>query len=360
MGFIFGIVNFDNNPVEKCAIGCLSEAMKNNGFKDYIISGSFFSVGFCFNPTLKPTVEIYRFKQLTIIADIRLYNTQKLKDEYLFNTAAEAFLRVYLDKGFECGNYLNGDFAVVIIDEEQRKVHLFKDHIGGRSLAYHFNGQQLYFATHEFGLAKSGLFSLKLSEQTAIKRIFRLLGNYPLTVFDQINKLTPGHSISFSNSKSRSYRYWRPERIKTNQSLSFEDTVSILRAKIIEATTSRVADGKIGVHISGGLDSTGIGCILDDNLNDKKRVIGYSWSPEEYEGHLISGENEKKYIADFSMERRINVKFVQDNDCTELLENFTLPDFETQFLEHPTMKMAEKDQISVLFSGWGEIGRAHV
>ncbi len=353
MGFIFGIVNFDNLSVEKHDIGCLSEAMKNNGFEDRIISGSFFSVGCCWNPTYSSTIEVFKFKQLTIIADIRLYNIQQLKNEYHFNTAAEAFLKVYLEKGFACGNYLNGDFAVVIIDEEQRKVHLFRDHIGGRSLVYHFNAQQLIFASHEFGLAKSGLFQLKLSEQTAIKRFFHLLGDYPLTVFDQIKKLTPGHSITFSKSKTKSFKYWRPDRIKTNQSLSFEDTVSILRSKIIEATTSRVSDGKIGVHISGGLDSTGIGCILDDYLNDKQRVIGYSWSPAEFKGHLIKGEDEKKYITNFIEERGINVKFVRDNDSTELLENFTLPDFETQFIEHPTMKMAEKDQVQTLFSGWG-------
>ncbi|GEM_PF-946128 len=353
MGFIFGIVNFDSRPVERCSIDCLSNAMRNKGFKDSIISGGFFSVGCCWNPMLKPTVEIYRFRQLTIIADIRLYNMHKLKEEYRFNTVAETFLSVYLDKGFECGNYLNGDFAVVIIDEEQRKVHLFRDHIGGRSLAYHFNGKQLIFATHEFGLAKSGLFQLRLSEQTVIKRIFCLWGSYSLTVFDQIEKLTPGHCISFSNSKSRSYKYWRPERIKTNHSLSFEDTVSILRAKIIEATKSRITDGKIGVHISGGLDSTGIGCILDDYLNDKQRVIGYSWSPAEFKGHLIKGEDEKKYITNFAEERGISVRFVRDNDSAELLCNYTLPDFETQFLEHPTMKMAEKDQVKVLFSGWG-------
>ena len=105
MGFIFGIVNFDNNPVEKCAIDCLSEAMKNKGFEDNIFSGSFFSVGSCWNPAYPSTVEILKFKQLTIIADIRLYNIQKLKNEYHFNSAAEAFLKVYLEKGFECGNY---------------------------------------------------------------------------------------------------------------------------------------------------------------------------------------------------------------------------------------------------------------
>jgi asparagine synthetase B (glutamine-hydrolysing) len=54
----------------------------------------------------------------------------------------------------------------------------------------------------------------------------------------------------------------------------------------------RIETGKTGVHVSGGIDSTGIASILADGIADKSKLIGYSWTPEQQEGKF-EGIDEK-------------------------------------------------------------------
>lgn len=352
MGFIYGIVDFVQNRIPHQDIEYLKKAFINSESENQCFTGTFFSAGLCWNKNLQAHSDHYIQDHFTILADIRLYNQENLKKEFDFITPSEAFYKAYKKWGLQCVNHLNGDFAVVLIDERQKQVHLFRDHMGARPLVYHFDGKRLIFASNEFGLAKSGLVPLSLSEKTAMKRVFTLWGNYPLTVFNSIYKLTPGHFASFSQKKKRIIQYWKPEQIRTNQNLTYEDTITQLREKLIQATMSRVPDGKLGVHVSGGLDSTGLACILANHLDDKSRITGYSWTPAYYNEGIRDRYDERLFIKDFVEDKHIQVNYLQ-NKSYERAKSSIVPDFETQHIEQPTMNAASQNGDSILFSGWG-------
>jgi len=352
MGFLYGIVDFSQNKIPQQNMICLKKAFIQPGFDDKNFTGSFFSIGICWNKNLQANSDYYKQDQFTVLADIRLYNQETLRKEFPFKTPAEAFFKAFKKWGLQCANHLNGDFAVVLIDEQQKQVHLFRDHIGARPLAYHFNGKRLIFASNEFGLAKSGLFPLSLSEKTAVKRVFTLWGNYPLTVFNSIYKLTPGYIGLFSRKNKKIKKYWKPERIKTNKNLTYEDTIALLREKLIQATMSRVSDGKIGVHVSGGMDSTGLACILADYLDDKSRITGYSWTPENYNERYGNQIDERLSIEAFVKDKHVPIRYLQ-NESYERAKGSIVPDFEIQHIEQPIMRTASQNGDSIIFSGWG-------
>jgi len=352
MGFLYGIVDFSQNKIPQQDMICLEKAFIQPNFDAQSFTGPFFSIGFCWNKNHQANSDYYKEDQFTVLADIRLYNQETLRKEFPFKTPAEAFFKAFKKWGLQCANHLNGDFAVVLIDEQQKQVHLFRDHIGARPLAYHFNGKRLIFASNEFCLAKSGLFPLGLSEKTAVKRVFTLWGNYPLTVFDSIYKLTPGYIGLFSRKKKKTTKYWKPERIKTNRTLTYEDTIAQLREKLIQATMSRVSDGKIGVHVSGGLDSTGLACILADHLDDKSRITGYSWTPENYNERYSNQIDERLSIEAFVEDKHVPIRYLQ-SESYERAKGSIIPDFETQHIEQPIMSAASQNGDSVIFSGWG-------
>ncbi len=352
MGFLYGIVDFNQNKSPQQDIECLKKAFIQPDFDKQSFTGSFFSIGICWNKNHQANSDYYKQDQFTVLADIRLYNQESLRKEFPFKTPAEAFFKAFKKWGLQCADHLNGDFAVILIDEHQKHVNLFRDHIGARPLVYHFDGKRLIFASHEFGLAKSGLLPLSLSEKTAVKRIFTLWGNYPLTVFDSIYKLTPGYFGSFSEKKKEITKYWKPERIKTNRNLTYQKTIAQLKEMLIQATMSRVSDGKIGVHVSGGLDSTGVACILADYLGDKSRITGYSWTPENYNECFSDQIDERISIEAFVKDKHIQVRYLQ-NQFYERAKGSVVPDFETQHIEQPIMSVASQNGDSVIFSGWG-------
>lgn len=353
MGFIFGIVNYNGNKVETEDVNLLKKGVSYDGFESKIISGSFYSGGVCRNSEKNSHTEIFRTNQFTIIADIKLFNVRELKSLFVFKTFGEAFLKSYLEWGEDCANHLNGDFSVVLIDEIRQKVVLFRDHIGVRPLTFYFDGEKLIFASHEFGIAKSGLVPLRLCKETAINRLFKVKEDYSKTVFQDILRLKPGHIGVFSKKDYRLIKYWNPGKIKINHSRTYLETVKGLRTRIVNATLLRIEEGNIGVHVSGGLDSTSIACILAGHIDDKSRLTGYSWTPEYPTEKAIDHEDEKPFIEDFVREKGIEVKYLQPDEAKKYVDDSIIPEFETQHIEHPTMRMASKDNINILFSGWG-------
>ena len=351
MSFIYGIINFDIKPVAVEAMNSLASSVKWDGFIEQTERAENYALGYCHHPEREAKAGIFKFKDCIVLADIRIYNTKELKKTFDFESPEEAFAKAYLKWGLQCANYINGDFAVVLIDNKKKEVHLFRDHIGTRPLTYFFQGNQLVFASHEFGLVQSKLVKTSLSEERLIIDFFQTKRNYPQTVFKNLFKVKPGYSVSFASSQKQENQYWKPELIKKNKSLSFDEAAIQLRQLLINATTQRMEFGKTGVHVSGGLDSTGVASILADYIEDKSQLIGYSWSPEKLEG-TFEGIDEKEFIEAFSIEKKVDIKYLK-LDENEFSKDAIIPEFEKMHIEHPTMKAAGKDGVKTLFSGWG-------
>lgn len=351
MGFIYGIINLDGEAVQQEEISPLATAVKWEGFHEQNEVEDNYALGYCYHPERKSKAGIFKFEDLIILADIRIYNAPELKKHFPFDSPEEGFAKAYLLWGTNCANYINGDFSVVVIHRKKNEVHLFRDHIGARPLTYWFHENRLIFASHEFGIVKSGLVTTSLCEEKLINELFRFKEIYKQTVFQRVFKVIPGYCLSFSQNGKKLTKYWKPEEIKQNNTLSFNDAVAKLRALMIAATLSRIESGKTGVHVSGGIDSTGVACILADYTKEKSQLIGYSWTPEILQGEF-EGIDEKEFIEAFSTEKKVLINYLKLEE-KEFSKNAIIPEFEKMQIEHPTMKMAGKDGVKTLFSGWG-------
>lgn len=353
MSFIFGIVSLNNEAIDTKNIRTLCNAVKWNGFEDCIDVHNKFAIGYCWNRDRAPKAGIYNDEHVTVICDARIYNMAELLKEISFATPEEAFAQAYFRWGNLCADKFNGDFSVVIIDHKLQKIILFRDHIGVRPLCYTIQNKQLIFASHEFGIAKSRLIKNVISEEALIRNfLMHKKQKYNLTVFENILKIVPGHYMSISTQKIELKRYWFPEKIKKNKQLTLSCTIMYLRHHIIEATKNRIEPGMIGTHISGGLDSTGIAAILADCIDDKNRLIGYSWSPKDSIDPLDDGIDENELIDNFCTQKNILVKYRTWNE-ENIIDNFILPEFEYMKIEIQTMEQAKFDDIKTIFTGWG-------
>jgi asparagine synthase (glutamine-hydrolysing) len=351
MSFIYGIIDYDEKLVDEKELEALGNAVKHEGFSEKTLHLGSKAIGYCWRPDRQPNAGIVRIENIVVLADIRIYNGDILKTNFEFNNDTEAFAKAYLKWGIECANHINGDFSVVVIDNKQKKVLLFRDHIGARPLAYWFNGKRLIFASHEFGIAKSGMVTNSISEEKVICRLLGLQRNYQQTIFNDILKVIPGHCFSFSYSNKSLLKYWRPESIGTNHTLTYNEAVIRLRQLMVKATLSRIEPGTIGAHVSGGLDSTGIAAIIADNLTDKERFIGYSWTPANF-NQEVDGFNEKELIEAFANDKGVRIRY-RPTEGFNITEYSISPEFERMSIELPTMRMAAQDSVTTIFSGWG-------
>jgi asparagine synthase (glutamine-hydrolysing) len=351
MSYIFGIVDFNGIAIEEKELQKLDEAVKGDGFASQTKLGDNYAIGFSHRPDRDQKCKIYKYQHLILLADLRIYNLDSLRSYFDFEDVYEAFVKSYLRWGVQCPNYINGDFAVVIIDQQCNDIHLIRDHIGARPLTYYYADSRLVFSSHEFGLVKSGLCRTQLSEENMLQRLFGFKTDYTQTAFQQIYKIVPGNVVSITKEGKKETTYWNPAAIKTNYNITFDEAVKHLRQFLIQATVARIEPGKTGVHVSGGLDSTGIACILADHIDDKSRMIGYSWTPEEM-NDAGNDQNEKEFINAFSAEKGVPVRYLS-LEKDELTKDSIIPEFENMPIEYPIIRMAGHDELTTLFSGWG-------
>lgn len=352
MGFIFGIINLKGGTVKSEDIHVLGKAVQWDDFESEIEVNSSYGWGYCWHKKRTPKAGIYTNERVAVLCDARIYNSDELKQSFEFELPEEAFAKAYLKWGGTFADKFNGDFAAVIIDLQLQKVLLVRDHIGVRPLTYTIKDDLLIFTSHEFGIAKSNLINNALSEETLVRMFhWHKKQEYSLTVFKYIRKITPGYLTIISPNRISNKKYWIPEKIKTNKNLTFEMAVSHLREHLIKSVKVRMEQGKIGAHVSGGLDSSGVAAILLENIDNKAKIKGYSWSPQLFD-EKIEGVNEKEFIMAFSLNKKVEIEYLKYGDHDNL-EDFVLPEFEQMPNEIFTMRQASQDDICSLFSGWG-------
>jgi asparagine synthetase B (glutamine-hydrolysing) len=352
MGFIYGVINLDRLPAVREEAEVLGKA---TGWDNFISQTALYgnvALGFCHHPERKSKAGLYIDEEVIVLADIRIYNQDELKQIFYYQSNEEVLAKAWLRWGIDWTNHINGDFAVFIFDKRDHCCYLFRDHIGTRPLVYWSSQTKLIFSSHEFGLAKSGLIKAGISENRLIDNFFHYIGNYEQSVFDNVKKVIPGYFVTFSaETPCRKIKYWEPEKIQKDNVLTFETATGRLRELLIKATCSRMENVRTGMHVSGGIDSCGVASIVADNTPDKNMLTGYSWTPIFFDGQF-EGVNEKEFIEAFSADKKVRMRYL-NLDEYETTRNALIPEFFIQHIEHPVMQMAHKDGVEILFSGWG-------
>ena len=235
MSEIAGIVNLDGAPVDR-------ELLWNDG-----------TVGFAKQPfTLDGDV--------WLIADARIDGAGEVADE-------EAILRAYERFGDDCVEHLIGDFAFAIWDRRARRLFCARDHFGVKLFFYARVGNGFVFSNALNVLRRDARVSDELNE-SAVGDYLALGLNQDLssTIFRDIQRLPPGHTLSLANGAITTRRYWTPsvkDEIRFRDPRSYVDRFNELFTAAIK---DRLPTDRVSISMSGGLDSTSIAVIARDQI----------------------------------------------------------------------------------------------
>ena len=356
MAFIYGIIDLDSKQRTISDIDHLGNAVSWENFQSktvYQKDGIYLGTSWLKQDSFQESV--LETEEYILIYEGRIFNHDALSKLIEYTTDASCFLSAYLKWGKESADKISGEFSVVIIHKKTKKVDFFRDHIGASSLSYFFNNQTFIFSTHTFGIAKSKLVKYTYNERYLIHRRLDLKSIYEHTYFNEISKVTPGYHYVLENCSIEKHNYWKPEKIKRNRSITRKEAVSHLKKLLLTAVKNRMIDETMGLHVSGGLDCTGVASIVAQ-LNQKQELKGYSWTPAQLnKADLnlgIKGGNEKEFINAFSKESGIPIYYVNETN-EDFRKREVNPEFEHMPIEQPTMHLAEEHGVKLMFSGWG-------
>lgn len=194
--------------------------------------------------------EIYNFPELR-------ENLQKRGHHFRTRTDTEVIVHLYEEAGERTPEYLNGMFAFAIWDQRRRQLFLARDRMGKKPL---------YYSTAVPGMALC--FASELKALTVLPECPRALDlssfadflslSYvpdPRTIYKDIHKLAPAHSLTVSGSGIQLRRYWKPDFAGSD--LSFDAAVHRIAALSDDAVRCRmISDVPLGAFLSGGVDSS--------------------------------------------------------------------------------------------------------
>ena len=279
-------------------------------------------------------------------------------------------LGAYRRWGTDCPKHLLGDYAFAIWDGQRGRLFCARDHIGVRPLYYAQTSRAFVFAgSVEAVLAGPGV-DQRLDEAT-VATYLRFVGwgtcTASRTFFRAVRMLPGGHAMVVEGGRHRCgtpriWRYWAPEDAPVLRPASDDDYVHAFLDLYQRSVRDRLRGaGPIGVHLSGGLDSSSIAVLANHELRTQGRPSpqAFSWLPPNREAMgNVSAEAAREYglVEAVAAQESLTVSYqalTPADFLTAFEADAALPWAHTSVLESSVQRQAVAGGVQVMLSGWG-------
>lgn len=211
-------------------------------------------------------------KDVIVIFNGEIYNYQKLRKNlqnkgHIFesNTDSEVLAHGYEEWGIdELLSRINGMFGFCIYDKKIRKVYLARDRIGEKPLYYFFDNSTFVFGSELQSILESQKIPIQISK---LGLYYYLALHYvpgDMSIIEGVKKLLPGHYIKFDldDFTFDLIQFWEPKE-KHFEHNDISSCIQHTKNLVINSIKERKkSDVKIGVFLSGGLDSSIIASVM--------------------------------------------------------------------------------------------------
>jgi len=303
-------------------------------------------------------------QRYVIVYNGEVYNFNEIKQEIIaqknivFKTTSdtEVILEAFALWGKEFVNKLNGMFAIAIFDKQTAKLFIYRDRVGIKPFYYILNEEIFAFASELKSittLSKSiGKFTLN---KTAINYFLRL-GYIPAphSIFNEVKKFDAGNyaEISLDGIMSTT-NYWKLTD-KIENTVIVDETQAKLELKdLLESSVKyrMISDVSFGVFLSGGIDSSTIAAIAQQQSATPINTFSIGFNEAKY--------NESQHAANIAKTLGTNhhefiVSYKEAIDLFDsVLESYDEPFSDSSSIPTMLVSMMAKKYVTMTLSGDG-------
>jgi asparagine synthase (glutamine-hydrolysing) len=228
--------------------------------------------------------------RLWITFNGEVYNFLELRREleafghrFRSHTDTEVILAAYDQWGLGCVDRLVGMFAFGIWDAPRRRLWLVRDRLGKKPLYYSDWGGSIRFASELKALVVDPTFSREIDREAV--RLYLKYGYVPSphTVYTRARKLPPAHFLLSEDGRLSVTRYWDPVVFATAPRWSDADAEAELESRLSVAVRQRmIADVPLGAFLSGGIDSSAVVALMQEQSAEPVRTFTIRFENPEY------------------------------------------------------------------------------
>ena len=282
-------------------------------------------------------------------------------------TDGDLILRAWTRWRRDCPNHLLGDYAFAVWDAHRRILFCARDHIGVRPFYYALNGKQFVFASAvEAILAVPGVSAALDEARVAAHLTSEMLPGDTGTFFEAVRKLPPGHTLTVEEAsrgvgppRVRIERYWHPEHAPLARPATDDAYAEQFLDLCAQAVRDRLRGGSVGVHLSGGLDSSSIAVLAARELRREGRPppCAFTWLPP-LGAAPPKPEHAREYALIDAVARQEGLQtffcaISPEEMLAVLRSDVALPGVQVHACEEPVQQCAAARNVDVLLSGWG-------
>ena len=295
---------------------------------------------------------------VTIVFNGEIYSFHELRAElekrgHTFKTHSdtEAIVHAYEEYGVDCANHLRGMFAFAIWDDKKRELYIARDRVGKKPLYYTVTRRQTLVFGSEI---KSILEHPDVEREINLEALdaYFTLGYVPdpLSIFQNIHKLPPGHYLTFSNGLLHTQQYW-DFTFEPAESRRAEDYLDELRALLNESVRLRlISDVPLGAFLSGGIDSSTVVALMAQHMNQPVKTFSIGFHEDSYNELKYARLTAKKLGTDH------HEFFVTPQICDiidDLVWHFDEPFADPSAIPTFMVSKLARDHVTVALSGDG-------
>jgi asparagine synthase (glutamine-hydrolysing) len=246
---------------------------------------------------------------------------------------------------------LNGDFTIFLLQPGKKQAYLFRDQVGIRPVGWTYTRQTLFFSSDIIALCRAFSDDQSIDSEYLL-RYFKFI-DLRKTPNSKVIRLLPGHYLKYSENGIEVARYWEPEKVRPDKTLSHDQMLSDLKSILQDAVRIR-CDRRFssGAHVSCGIDSGIVSTLARRECQQQETFYGFSWSPGSYTpGDLKFDERE---LVIKSCEKAGIVPVFSDMNLAgfmRVIKSFYYN--HGYFTEDRTLEQAAELNTNLIFTGWG-------
>jgi len=362
---IYGILNLDQEPApDPALLHRMGHVVEHRGPDD---EGVYFGRGVALGMRRLSIIDLSGGHQpianenesIWVVCNGEIYNFQELRDRllaqgHIFRTKSdtEVLLHLYEQEGLDFVKRLRGMFALALWDASLARLVVARDRLGKKPL-YIWRGSNHFVFSSEIksilevpGVPRR-LNSAALPEYLALGYV-----PAPMTLFEGIEKVFPGHMLVCEHGDIRDVEYWDVSFEKT-ETRSEAEWIEQVREQFLEAVKLRlISDVPLGAFLSGGIDSSAVVAAMTRLTNRpvKTYSIGFEGDDQFY--------NELPYariVADtFKTEHHeIIVRPEVSELLPKLIWHMDEPLADSAFITTYLVSRLARESVTVILSGVG-------
>lgn len=187
----------------------------------------------------------------------------------IFANDDESILEAYEKWGDDCVKHLLGDFAFAIRDDRRNRIFCARDHFGVKPFFYTHTADGFKFSSTLNELKHSNtLNEIAIGDYL----LFGVNQDQSTTVFKDIQRLPPGHTLTVENNQIKIQRYWSPSLPAEVRFRDDESYVERFSELLSQGIKDRLRTDRVAISMSGGLDSTSLAAIASKHA----QVAGFT------------------------------------------------------------------------------------